>query len=117
MASWKADMTKVVIDYDTDPKRWFKVMQHTDDVHNHLANKRNEDNLPILPSEKGGIGDIPLLTTFNSNRDVLYQEYTSKSPKEGENEKLGQWYGLTKDHVEECVFGSSLKMISSSLEA
>ena len=85
MASWKADMTKIMIDYDVDPKGWFKVMQHSAEVQNHRANKSNEYNLPPLTAAKGGIGDITLLTTFCFNYDVLYQEYTPKSPKEGGN--------------------------------
>ena len=35
MEYWKSDMTKVMIDYDADTKGWFKVMQHTADVHNY----------------------------------------------------------------------------------
>ena len=35
MASWKAYMIKVMIDYNVDLKGWFKIRQHTTDVHNH----------------------------------------------------------------------------------
>ena len=73
MVSWKANTTQLMIDYYVNPKFWFKVMQHTDDVKNHRANKRNKDNLPRLTAQKGGIGDITLLTTFHFNEDVLYQ--------------------------------------------
>ena len=74
-------MTKVMIDYGVDPKGWFKVMQHTADVNNHLAKQFNEDNTPKMTSEKVEIGDITILTTFHFNEDVLYQEYTSKLTK------------------------------------
>ena len=55
MAYWKADMTKVMIDYDVDPKGWLKIIQHTADDNKHQANKRNEYNLPPLSAEKGEI--------------------------------------------------------------
>ena len=53
MASWKFDITKLIIDYDEDPKVWFKVMQNINDFHNHQANKRNEDNFTPLTAQKG----------------------------------------------------------------
>ena len=73
MKYWKSDMTKFMIEYDVDPKGWFKLMQHTTDVHNHQANKRDEDKPPPLTAEKGETGDITILTTYNFNEDVLYQ--------------------------------------------
>ena len=100
-------MTNVMIDYDVNPKVWFKVILHTDDFQNHGANKGNEDILPLLIAAKGEIGYITLLTTFHFNQDVLYQEYTSKFPKEGGNEKFGQWYGRSKYHGDGmCIFFS-----------
>ena len=90
MASWKADTTKLMIDYYVNPKCWFKVMQNNAVFHKHQPNKRNEDNPPPLKTEKGEIGDITLLITFHFNEDVLYQEYTSNPSKEKGNEKVGR---------------------------
>ena len=80
-------------------------MQNNAVFHKHQPNKRNEDNPPPLKTEKGEIGDITLLTTFNVNEDVLYQDYTSKFPEEGGNENIGQWYGRAKDHGDRmCIW-------------
>ena len=57
-------MTNVMIDSNVDPRGLFHVIQHTADLHNHRANKENEDNLRSLTSEKGEVGDITLLTDF-----------------------------------------------------
>ena len=64
MGKWKYDITKIMIDNHVDPKVWFQVMIHTADVHNHHANKMNDDNCTPLPSGKGKSGDIMLLTDF-----------------------------------------------------
>ena len=71
--NWKSEMTRIMIDYNVDPRGWFCVMQHTAGLHNHRANRANEDNLQPLTSKKGEVGYITLLTEFNFNEDILYQ--------------------------------------------
>ena len=83
--NWKSKLKKRIIDYNVDPTGWFHVMQHTADLHNNCANRENEDNIPPITLEKGGVGDITLLTEFHFNEDILYQEYDYKYPKEGGN--------------------------------
>ena len=73
-------------------------MCHTADLHNHRANSSNEDNIPPLTKAKGEIGDITLLTEFQFNEDILYQDYNYKFPVEGGNEKPGKWYGRALNH-------------------
>ena len=98
MAHRKADMTKIMIDRNVDPRGWFKVMEHTADIHNHRANKKNDGHLPSMTAAKGEIGDITLLTEFLFNEEVLYQEYDYKFPEQGGNEKKGYWYGRAPNH-------------------
>ena len=38
-ANCKSEMTKVMIDYNLDHCEWFRVMQHTYDLHNHHSNQ------------------------------------------------------------------------------
>ena len=82
-----------MIDYNVNPCGWFRVMQHTSDLHNHCANQSNEYNLLPLTLAKGEFGDITLLTEFHFNEYILYQEYDYKYTEEGGNESLGKWYG------------------------
>lgn len=97
-ALWKRDSTKIMIESKVDPRGWFRVMCHTADLHNHRANSSNEDNIPPLTKAKGEIGDITLLTEFQFNEDILYQDYNYKFPVEGGNEKPGKWYGRALNH-------------------
>ena len=61
MASWKNDCIKIMIDSKIDPCRWFKVMQHTADLHNHTANQNNTDWIPPITAQTSDTGDITLL--------------------------------------------------------
>ena len=63
-----------MIYYTVDPRGWFHVMQHTADLHNNISNRSNEDNLPLPNSEKGGVGNITILTEYHFNENILYQE-------------------------------------------
>ena len=90
MASWKNDCINIMIDSRIDPRGWFKVMQYAADLHNHTANQNNTDWIPPITAQTGDTVDITLLTEFKFNEGILYQDYNSKFPDQGENEKLGK---------------------------
>ena len=46
-----------------------------------------------LTAQTGDAGYITLLRELKFNEDILYQDYNSKFPDQGGNEKLGNWYG------------------------
>ena len=68
-------------------------MQYAAYLHNYTENPNNTDWIPPTTAQTGDTGDITLLTEFKFNGDVLYQDYNSKFPDQGENEKLGKQYG------------------------
>ena len=87
------DCINIIIDSRIDPCRWFKVMQYGAGLYNYTADQNNTDQIPPITAQTGDTGDITLLTEFKFNEDILYQDYNSKFPDQGGNEKLGKWYG------------------------
>ena len=70
-----------MIDQNVVPQVLFKVIDNVVDSHNHKLHT--------------GIyfQDISLINDFNLNEEVLYQEYNTRFPDKGRNERLGRWYG------------------------
>ncbi len=65
MSSWKNDMVRLMIDWNVDPRGWFKVMEHTGNLSNHKAHPGNPESLPPMTRAHGEVGDITLLTEFH----------------------------------------------------
>ena len=110
-------MKKITIDYNVDPHGWFHLMHHTADLHNHRANKENENNLLPLNSEKGEVGDIKILNKFHFNEGILYQEYDYKYPEDGRNDSMGKWYGQAPnigDKMYSCILTKGNELIVQS---
>ena len=105
-------MINIMIDYNVNPCGWFRVMQHTSDLHNHCANQSNEYNLLPLTLAKGEFGDITLLTEFHFNEYILYQEYDYKYTEEG---GMRVWVNGMGEHqimASKCAIGSLLRATS-----